>query len=682
MANNKQPAAEDDSQAELARIEQQVDELMDKSIPDAKKRAEPSILAPAPASTIEPSNVTESSQGSEKSSPMATAPEVNDPSLLLKEDEKGVEALLSPVEPKKTISGAEVDRESAAAITSAVDDLKTDDMVDDIVRHEGDELIAVQDEARFQAEAALVRQPNWKDKLKDAAASWWQNRWARYGTIAAVLLLVVGLSAVPATRYMALNSVGIRATASMTILDNTTQLPLKNAEVQIAEQTSKTNGNGVVKLEHLKLGSQSLIVRQVGFAPITQTVVVGLGSNPLGQFSLRAVGTQFHFQLKDFLSGKAVTQAEVSSGQAVAKADKQGRVILTVDKLDSDNLTATVSADGYRKEQVSLKAGGQPQVELGLVPAAKEVYISKQSGKYDTYSIDVDGKNKKLLLAASGYENDSNVLVSNQDGSKAALVSRRDNQHNADGYGLQALTIIDVSNGDTLVLDHSEQIRLISWDKDTLVYVKIKAGASAGNPERYQLMSYNLSSAARLQLATANYFNSIAVVQGEIYYAAENNYSGGVSQLAKIDADGTGKQVLLDHQDVWQISRLGYDTIASSSMDGNYTYTVGDKQPTKSTDQNDMNTNRFYLDSSDGKKSLWIDSRDGKGVLLSYDVQTKKDTTVTTQSGLTPPLRWLTNATVIYRVSTQSEIADYAVSLNGGTAHKITDITGTSGFGL
>ena len=47
-----------------------------------------------------------------------------------------------------------------------------------------------------------------------------------------------------------------------------------------------------------------------------------------------------------------------------------------------------------------------------MVPAQPAVFVSRASGKYDLYRIDLDGKNKRLLLAATGNE-DNAMSVSN-----------------------------------------------------------------------------------------------------------------------------------------------------------------------------------------------------------------------------------------------------------------------------
>ena len=72
--------------------------------------------------------------------------------------------------------------------------------------------------------------------------------------------------------------------------------------------------------------------------------------------------------------------------------------------------------------------------------------------------------------------------------------------------------------------------------------------------------------------------------------------------------------------------------------------------------------------------------RDGKGTLLIYDIDAKSDQVLHSQSGLGYPMRWLNDTTVIYRVKTDQESADYAISIHGGKPVKIRDVTSSGGI--
>jgi Tol biopolymer transport system component len=584
----------------------------------------------------------------------------------------------------ETVPVHEQPAESQDAVRGSVDTDSTDEVVDDIVAHEGDELLAKQDEDIVKA--FVSGKPSANERIKTFFRDWWDNRFARYAALAALIVIIATAATIPASRYVVLNAAGVRVTASMTILDDTTSLPLKNVSVTVGDTTQKSNADGVVHLESLKLGAQPITVKQLGFAAISKTVTLGLGSNPLGEFSLKAVGTQYKFSVTDYVSGKPVASAVAINGDANAQADDKGRIVLTIGKLTGATLDVTVSANGYRSEKVSLDAAATALTNVVMTTSKKEVFVSKQSGKYDVYKIDVDGKNKQLLLAGTGIERPQITLIPHPTDNVVALVSSRDNKRNQDGYLLDTLTLINVDTGAVLSLDQSEQIKIVDWVNDKLIYVKVKAGTSAGNAERYQLMSYDYSSTKRLQLAGANYFADIVSAKGVLYYATGNYYQPGQSQFVRINPDNTGRQTLLSEQ-VWTIIRTGYnDLYLAGAYTGNtqswYSYHMGDSSAKKlSQAPADANTSRFYLDAPDAKRALWTESRDGKGVLLAYDDSSKKDTTLLTQSGLTSPLRWLDSRTVVYHIVTPQETAAYVVSLDGGTPHKISDVTNIAGLG-
>ncbi|HZM63917.1 MAG TPA: hypothetical protein VFB59_02175, partial [Candidatus Saccharimonadales bacterium] len=298
-----------------------------------------------------------------------------------------------------------------------LDDQKTADAVDDIIRNESDELLEAQD-----AKTQKV--------LPDGKKSWWRRAWLRW-VLLLVLLAAGGAMAYPKSRYWVLNTAGMRVSASVVVVDNTTGQPLKNVTVSLGGGQAFTDADGKAKVDKVKLGRATLKLERIAFAPQEKQVVLGWGSNPLGRFELQAVGAQYTVVVRDFLSNQPIEGAEASSGQAAARSDNTGKIILTLDKSDGSDVTAILAAPGYRSEEVTLKAAVTN--ELVLVPSAKDVFVSKESGKYDVYTMDADGKNKKLLLAGTGLESGNIGLAVSPDGERVALVSTRDNVRTADG---------------------------------------------------------------------------------------------------------------------------------------------------------------------------------------------------------------------------------------------------------
>jgi hypothetical protein len=315
-----------------------------------------------------------------------------------------------------------------------------------------------------------------------------------------------------------------------------------------------------------------------------------------------------------------------------------------------------------------------------FVPAKKHAYISKRTGKYDIYSSYIDGKDEKLVLAGSGNERDDMVIAPHPKDNVIAYVSTRAGQRNSEGFVLSNLLLINLADNESHNVVASEQIKIISWAGDRLVYVQIAAGASADTPDRYRLMSYNYKDESSKELAKSNFYNDVMGVGNVVYYAPSSAYQTGATNFYSINADGTNKATVFD-KEVWNMFRTSYDHLALSIQQQWYDYRLGDKQPTKLNAAPADQTSRVYIDSPDGKHSVWVDNRDGKGVLLSYDSVAKNDKVLKSQNGIGYPVSWLSDSVVVYRVKNNQETADYAISLDGGEAVKINDVTNSAGLG-
>ncbi len=522
---------------------------------------------------------------------------------------------------------------------------------------------------------------NLKDKIKKLISKWWHNPKARNSTLAGFGVALIGLLIFPTTRYFIMNSLGVRSSALVTVLDNSTQLPLKNVEVKLANQSGVTDDDGKVKLEHLKLGRTDLVINKRAFAARTERVTIGWGSNRMGEFPLTAVGAQYSFVVKDWLSGKPIEKAEAQFGLASAFSDKDGKILLTIDTEDvEDDMAVLVGADNYREEQIKLSAETKDAIEVKAVPVRKVVFVSKRSGKYDLYTADADGKNEKKLLGGTGYERDDIALVPHPTDEVAALVSTRVNVRDSDGYLLSTLTLLDINEKTTFGLAQAERIQIIGWVGNRLLYVQVVAGSSAPNPKRLRLMSYDYKTTDKQELAAANSFNDVILAKGNVYYAPSNPYQSGTTLgLIKSSADGKNKQNIIG-KEVWNIFRTSYDKLDLSIQRDWYEYVLGDSVANKLVGAPADTTSRIYADSPDGRHSVRVDKRDGRGVLLLYDTATKEEKALKTQSGLINPVRWLTNNTMIYRVNTDQETADYVINLEGGEARKVVDVTNIGGI--
>lgn len=567
-------------------------------------------------------------------------------------------------------------QKSAEAIAAkAIEDPQTDAAVDEIVAAEADTVLAAEDEAR--AETASLPRSSWR-RFTGFFARWWANKLARWLTIFVIVAAIGTACVVPKSRYFLLNMAGVRSSLTLTALDDTTQLPLKNVTVSLGSYQAKTNSKGTATLHGLKLGNYQLTVQRLAFAPVHQAVTVGWGSNQLGNFSLHATGVQYIVMATDYVSGKGIAGIEASDGDATAVSDAAGKITLTVSVAPADGLAVTVAGNGYRSAQVTIPATATTPTAITLVPSAREVYVSKQSGTYGVYATDIDGQNKKLLLAGTGRETANLQLATSLDGQRAALVSTRDDIRDADGYLLSTLTLINTADGSSITLEHAEQVQLIDWIGSKVIYETVVAGASAANPQRQRIYSYDYKTNAHVQLAGANQFNLATTVSGAVYYAVSGTDPSASPGLYKVNTDATGRQQLFSRE-VWSAFRTDYGTLALQSPSGWFSLVLSSHAATASTAPAQYK-NRLYAENAEMSHSAWVDDRDGKGVLLAHDDASGKDTVVVSQDILTYPVRWLDDDLVAFRVASAQETADYVVRPSGGPAKKVTDVTNAYSF--
>lgn len=682
----------DDEKAELAKaIEAANSELASKvegdtpPLPTSKTVPKKKIPKTIAVTAVEPDLPTEEaaavSETMTQVSPEETAAAIDSPGV-------------SGVPEVPTVSEEPVDTTSVLPVNDTLTeepelpdtytDKSTSDAVDEIVAEEGDELLAMQDADSVAAEEESSSKRSDKESLGSRARTlfllMWHSRLVHWVFLVLFLALVGTAGALPVTRYYALNMAGVRSSASIKVIDQSTIQPLKNVQVQLGGQLVTTGVDGVARFSNLRLGPTLLSVQKTAFATVTERVTIGWGSNPLGDHGLKPTGNQYAFLVTDFLSGKPIAKAEASMDQADAIADDKGKLRLTLNHRTDGSAQVHITANGYRPQTVTLDFSDSKERTVKMVPSRKEVFISKRSGKYDVYKIDVDSTHEELVLAGTGAEQDNMALVPHTSDEVTALVSTRDNLRNKDGFLLSTLTMLNLTDNSKKTVAQSEQFQIVGWANERLVYVQIAAGTSAASPSRVRLMSYNYKTQENKQLASSNYFNDVMLVNGKIYYAPSSTYQPAGLQVAfyVISPDGGGKQTVLG-QETWNAFRTAYDHIVLSVPNQWYDYTIGSAAPAKLDAQPANLTSKIFVDSPDGKHSLWVDKRDGKGVLIVLDTATKTEKTLQTQSGLVLPVRWVSNNTLIYRIHTDQETADYVLNIDGGDPKKIIDVTNTSG---
>lgn len=564
-----------------------------------------------------------------------------------------------------------------------VDDAVITSAVEDIVAHEGDTVLKAEDEER---EHTIAHKDLPKASLVDRLANVWSRPIVRLGVVLIFVILIIAAALIPASRYFTLNKAGVRSSMTLSVIDTATLQPLKNVTVSVAGVSALTDANGVANLKHIKLGQSKVSITKRAFANIEQTTTIGWGSNPKGQFRLAASGVQYTFIITDFLSGKPLAKTEALSGEGNAISDKDGRLVLVLDtssKKDNDELEVKFNLDNYRTDTIKIAVNNKETSSVKMVLDRRDTFVSKRSGKFDIYAIDLDGKNEQKIISGTGIERDDMALSPSQNGEIAAYVATRENIRNSDGFLLSTLYLLDIKSANLAKIDQSEQIQLIGWTSDQrIVYIKIAAGASAANPKRERLMSLSAKDSSDIkEIASANSFNDVLMVGDKVVFAPSNSFQDNPKPGLFVSSSDGSNTLSVISTEVNNIFRTSYDSIVYETGGSFFSYKIGATAASVTAITNPNGLNRLYVDNTNADNSIWIDSRDGKGVILNYDKVSKKDSVIIAQNGLKLPIRWLDKTTIIYRVNDGKETADYAVSTNGGSAKKVQDVTDVSGIG-
>ncbi len=576
------------------------------------------------------------------------------------------------------------DEPVAAKEEVQADHPETEKAIEDIIETEDIEAVTVDDvESEHEPPRRELKPAKPQSEIAVLLKKVWNNRRLRYGIFGGLVVVFAVLAAVPTTRYFLLNTATVRASLELRVIDNSTLQPLRNVTVKAANASAQTDSDGVAKLEGVRLGRTTLRIEKRAYAAQERAVTIGWGSNPLGEYQVVPIGSQYTFYIRDFASGKPIAKAEASSGEGNASSDQDGKLVLALDTAtmdDSAQISVQITADAYRSETINITVNNREAQSIEMVPARKHVFVSKRSGNYDVYSVDVDGKNERRIVGGSGYERDDIALIPHPSEGFAAYVATRENTRNQSGYLLSTLYILDVESGDLMRIDQSEQIQVVGWSKSgRLVYVKIAAGASGTDPKRHRLMSFNNEDHSDTkELASSNSFNDVLMANDRVYYAPSNIFQESDPAMYAVDPDGKNSQKLLD-KEVFNIIRTDYETILLGAHNEWHEYVLGSPMASLSTAPGSQ-INRLYRDSPDGSQSVWIDERDGKGVLIRRSQDSADEQVLTERGGLRLPLYWLTNDYLVYRVSDGRETADYLLNLQGGEPRKIIDTTDTSGI--
>lgn len=627
----KKATDSDKSEADKA-LEAKVDAMMDPkpaadvSVKDIKKQFEENMkLKPAESSDDNKIDVKVVSQ--------KTAPELP-PSLLktVKEADKA-EPVAVVVKPKAEAEAIPEQGEDTLDPEVDIASEATEEAVDDIVAHEGDTVLAVDDARVARKKKSAEGGSSWKTKLKAVA----KNKW----TWLIVGLLLVLLFVVPVTRYKILG-IFIKRSVPITIVDSKSGEPVSEAQVVLAGASGKTDGDGKVTLS-APVGKQALVISKQQYRTLDSNYFVGF-SVQAPEIKLTATGRLVPITIVNKVTGKPVANAVVSIGKNVGKTNAKGKAFIAV-PVGQATRTATITKSDFNKSEITVQVTDQPVKAntFELTPAGKLYFLSNQAGKIDVVKTNLDGTERKVVFEGTGREQpNSTSLLASRDWRYLVLKARRD--------GAQpGLYLIDTRTDKiTQFESDSSEIELIGWHDHEFVYSKLRT-SSPWQTGRQQLKSYdaktlqpNLLDQSQAEGDASSYtyqeFSNYYLVEDAVVYSVAwqtysltdtANVKDKQSAIRAVQPDGKNKK---DYQTftasdltgifakLYKPQEVYFQVYTKASDQPTYYEFENNKVTTATVDQADFDqTYPTFLLSPTGNKTFWAEVRDGKNTLFTGD---------------------------------------------------------------
>ncbi len=363
---------------------------------------------------------------------------------------------------------------------------------------------------------------------------------------------------------------------------------------------------------------------------------------------MTATGRSVKVTVTSRVSGKAVEGALVSvigeSNQARTDTLGKATIILPADKKETG---AEVTATGFNVGQVILKQGVENAAQL--IPAGKLYFLSKQSGKLDVVRTNLDGSERKVVLAGTGNENDNTTnLLASTDWKYLALKSKRE------AGKPEALTLISTADDSVTVFDQGKaEFGVVGWSGHQFIYTVTRTDIDYWKAKRQAIKTLD---AETQKLATIDESTSLggdnSFGSGALYEVLENPYIVGdnltytkrwllgnyalannpsatadkQNSIMLVRSDGIGKKAVkqFPFQTGFYVTARLYkpDEIyfqVQPKNDGQLQYFELEDGSVKSVGDGAADFEKAYptyLISPNGEHTFWAESRDGKNALF------------------------------------------------------------------
>ena len=539
-------------------------------------------------------------------------------------------------------------------------------------------------ESEDEVEVSLEEEPKHEHKARKEPAVVKMPRWL---LVTFLVLLFAGTGVLAVWKLGVYAKLHARYEQGDVIikLKDADSLPIADASIVLNSTTYHTDSTGRASLTKVPAGTYTVSVTAAGFQPLTPTLSLHRKTNPLTVYSLvKQVAPLYAVKgfVQDYVSGKALVNAQVTLGQQTASTDPSGGYAFT--GLAAGDEKVAIAKDGYQSQTLNLTITNADVVtaKIPLVPNGQSIFVSNRDGKRAIYTAAFDGSGQKRLIdPLTGEDFGSSV---SPDNGMVAFSSTRDQVKDSsgntlaklyvaksDGTGIKKVAdavattftpiwsansqrlfysgftdatfaqsvyaVYSVKDGSSLVIGETASNITFSPDGNTVAYTTIiSTPASTDAPYTYMLKSINLLSGQRTTLASRTQALS------EVRFSAD-----GTAVSYQVQVSGATHR---------------YSDVIASTTESEVALLAAN--------------NRKYVISPDGTHMAFVDVRDGQSDLYMVDRSEANEVRLTTlgfaDSQVAP--HWDNSSQYLtFGVLRQGENAIYIVSVAGGDPKKIAD---------
>ncbi len=532
------------------------------------------------------------------------------------------------------------------------------------------------------------------DKVKRALKS--KKFWAIF--ISLVLATGIALWFIDPVRWWALTMMGQRTTLHIHAIApgeaNQADAELKNVQVVVNNRQFLTDQNGKVTITDQPYGKAEIKATKQGYADATATTTLDfnpfftlLGSQEADEaaqqvhLELKAIGVAASFKIIDFLSSQPITTGQFNVGDLTVKPDEQGIVSFKAPAQDSNKVQVVSSmADKYINKTFEVTIGNKEDEvpNIVFVPAGKHYFMSKRDGALGIYSSNLDGTDIQQLIPGTGKESSTTAFTVSPSGKYGVLASTRDGVRNDKNILLHRIYVIDLEKKQMTRVDEAPSFEFADWSGDTLVYNTLN---TEGSPSA-KLRTIEVSSKKLTDIASSYGFGRKIISLDQVVFTQfDQNDSGEVkAQVRRADLKTSAVKDLHQNVSAYNIVQNDFDRVAFQTLTDQkwHEFNFNTSQLKDVAQPTEQNTQTFLSTANnDNTKRLLIDRIDGKFTLITKTTADAAEKQLYGTGGLGGPVRWIGDV-IVFRVITDRETADYAISTKGGEPKKIADVTATA----